>query len=83
MQSVRDGADHPPMENSQGWGWGVLVNVQWGYLGACQFFGGRMTSRGKCPRGYVLVNVFTPPPSGNPVSAPGIKEVTLTKRFML
>ena len=30
-----------------------------------------MTSRGQCPRGVVLVNVFTPPPhSGNPVSAP-------------
>ena len=28
-----------------------------------------MTSRGQCPRG-VLVNVFTPPPSRNPVSAP-------------
>ena len=32
-----------------------------------------MTSRGQCPRGggCVLVNVFTPPPSGNPVSASG------------
>ena len=47
-------------------GGGVLVNVQeWVY-----FFGGRMTSRGQCPRGGgVLVNVLTPP-SGNPVSAP-------------
>ena len=34
-----------------------------------------MMSRGQCPRGCVLVNVFTPPPpppSGNPVSAPGL-----------
>ena len=30
--------------------------------GVFQFFGGRMTSRGQCPRGWVLVNVFTPPP---------------------
>ena len=27
-----------------------------------QFSGGRMTSRGQCPRGGALVNVFTPPP---------------------
>ena len=34
-----------------------------------------MTSRGQCPRVVVLVNVFTPPPpSGNPVSAPGAHE---------
>ena len=38
--------------------------------GVFQFSGGRMTSRGQCPRGGVLVNVFTPPPLGNPVSAP-------------
>ena len=34
-----------------------------------------MTSRGQCPRGRVLVNVFTPP-SGNPVSAPGYHNVS-------
>ena len=39
--------------------------------GVFQFSGGRVTSRGQCPRGVcVLVNVFTPPLSGNPVSAP-------------
>ena len=37
----------PPPGNVQGW---VLVNVQGGG-GACQFFGGRMTSRGQCTRG--------------------------------
>ena len=49
-------------------GGGVLVNVQ---EGGGQFPGAWMTSRGKCPGGGVLVNVFTPPPSGNPVSPPG------------
>ena len=34
-----------------------------------------MTSRGQCPRGVVLVNVFTPPPSGNPVAAPGVPPI--------
>ena len=29
--------------------------------GVFQFSGGRMTSRGQCPRGCVLVNVLTPP----------------------
>ena len=41
---------------------GVLVNV---------LKAGVMTSHGQCLRGGgVFVNVFTPPPSGNPVSAP-------------
>ena len=47
----------------------VLVNVQGG--GVFQFSGGRMTSRRQCPRGGGLWNV-SPPPSGNPVSAPVI-----------
>ena len=71
----------PPLEC----GWRHTGNVQRGGGGAClrmsksggvfQFFGGRMTSRRQCPRargGGCLWNVFTAPPSGNPVSAPVI-----------
>ena len=36
--------------------------------GVFQFSGGRMTSRGQCPRGVLVKS----PPSGNPVSAPVI-----------
>ena len=40
-------------------GGGVLVNVQeWGYL---SFFGGRMTSRGQCPRGGGACECLDPP----------------------
>ena len=46
-------------------GGGVLVNVQEG--GVFQFFGGRMTSRGQCPRGGAPgvppIQVQTPPPT--------------------
>ena len=44
-----------------------------------------MTSRGQCPReggGGVLANVFTPPPSGNPVSAPAYSSVSLCYRHI-
>ena len=70
MESVRDRDDHPhPPWNVEGGG--VLVNVRGG--GACQFFRGRMMSRGQCPRQGGGGAAFTsppPPPSGNPVSVP-------------
>ena len=40
----------------------------WEGGGVFQFSGGRMTSRGQCPRGVLVKS----PPSGNPVSAPVI-----------
>ena len=41
---------------------------QWWEGGVFQFSGGRMTSRGQCPRGGG--GACEIPPSGNPVSAP-------------
>ena len=38
--------------------------------GVFQFFGGRMTSHGQCPRGGGACECLHPPLSGNPVSAP-------------
>ena len=56
-------ADDVTRTMSKGGGGGVLVNVQECKRGYLSFFGGRMTSRGQCPRGVgVLVNVLTPPP---------------------
>ena len=77
----------------------VLVNVQESG-GVFQFFGGRMTSRGQCPRGggcacecprvgafFKLMTsrgqcprgccecLHPAPPSGNPVSAPGVPPI--------
>ena len=48
---------------------GVLVNVQeWGCF---SIFRRADDVTRTMSKGGVLVNVFTPPPSGNPVSAPG------------
>ena len=44
--------------------------------GVFQFSGGRMMSRGQCPRGGGACEcLHTPPPSGNPVFAPGVPPI--------
>ena len=85
MQSVCDGltgVDHPPppwnvddVTRAMSKGGGACerrVNVELKSGGAFQFFGGRMTSRGQCPRreGGTCECLHPPTPSGNPVSAP-------------
>ena len=50
-------------------GGGVLVNVQEG--GVFQFFGGRMTSRGQCPRGGGVRAWCSTHPSSDPPPTPG------------
>ena len=73
MQSVRDRDRSPPLgmlmtSHGQCPRGGGACECQSG--GVCQFFVGWMTSRRQCPRGGACECSFTPPPSGNPVSAP-------------
>ena len=61
---------------------GVLVNVQDCHGGAFSIFRrADDVTQAMSKGGGVLVNVFAPPPSGNPVSAPGYRDPPPKKKL--